>query len=217
MGHHTRAFALIAADLLSGLAVDVAQPVQVVAHEHPMDRRSRNREATTQAVGPELLLPADLADPFFDPGRGALGRAPAPRGPVEETVRGRATEPGGDLTGRYPPVDTSIERSPLARQTTAWPVGRPQFTDQMSDGVARTAYGPGDLGTCTRPLHTSPRPQLVRRRTPTCSISVVRGSLESAPNTGMPPTTHVWSPGSPTMPSRVLKIARDDDDVAFVT
>ena len=50
----TRAFALTVADLLSFLAVDVAQPVQIEANEDRMERRGRRPEPSAQEVRAEI-------------------------------------------------------------------------------------------------------------------------------------------------------------------
>jgi hypothetical protein len=70
MDQLTWPFPLIAADGLPGLAIDVAQPVEVVANQYPMDRGGGHVEPPAQAVRAELLLPTEPADPVLHLGRG---------------------------------------------------------------------------------------------------------------------------------------------------
>jgi hypothetical protein len=81
-----RTRALIAADLPTALAVDVVEPVEVVADQDTMHGRSGDPQPAAQAIGTELVRTPDPTDPGLELLGGAPRRTARTTGAVEETL-----------------------------------------------------------------------------------------------------------------------------------
>jgi hypothetical protein len=147
--------ALIAADRSGGLAIEVAETVQVVADQHPIDRRGRQLELDREPVGTHSFgspLPADLRFHVFgEPPR----RPPRAAGTVMQPVE-------ADLEIAVPPLrcattgDTHRRREVCDRCAGLDPATQQESTLRGQRGVTVTHEDLREVVLAWTPAHLLP-------------------------------------------------------------